>query len=196
MIPADSVLRPLDQPRDRPVDVRSDTGYHGAMPRRRRHPSLIPLWQQHRDALMLAFRLRHPAPPAPVTPMTPASTPQSRAAETLAFYDRHLHGHFRAEEDELFPFLRRRLSADAARAALFEELVAEHRRLAALRDAIAGADGEPALGAALETFAELLETHVRREERELFENFPDAVGAEEAETLAAAIRSLVRPQEA
>jgi iron-sulfur cluster repair protein YtfE (RIC family) len=196
MILADSVPGPLDQPRDRPVDARSETSYHHSMPRRRRHPSLIPLWQQHRDALMLAFRLRHPAPPAPVTPMTPASTPQSRAVDTLAFYDQHLRGHFRAEEDELFPFLRRRQSDDAAHAALFEELAAQHRRLEALRDAIAAADGEAALGAALETFAELLETHVRREERELFENFPDAVPPEETETLAAAIRSLARPPEA
>ena len=146
--------------------------------------------------MMLAFRLRHPAPPAPVTPMTPASTPQSRAADTLAFYDHHLRGHFRAEEDELFPFLRRRLSDGAAHVALFEELVAQHRRLEALRDAIAAANGEPALGSALETFAELLEAHVRREERELFENFPEAVPPEETETLAAAIRSLVRPPEA
>ena len=196
MILADSVPAPLDQPHDPPVDEPSDTGYHGSMPRRRRHPSLIPLWQQHRDALMLAFRLRHPAPPAPVTPMTPASTPQSRAAEALAFYDHHLHGHFRAEEDELFPFLRRRMSDDTTRAALFEELVGEHRRLAALRDAIAAADGEPALGAVLKTFAELLETHVRREERELFENFPEAVPPEETATLADAIRSLARPPEA
>jgi hemerythrin-like domain-containing protein len=152
----------------------------------------MPLWQQHRDALMLCFRLHHPAPPAPVTPMTPASTPQSRAAETLAFYDQHLRGHFRAEEDELFPFLRRRLSDEPARATLLDELVAEHRRLTDLRDAIAAADGEGALGTALASFADLLETHVRREERELFENFPDAVPAEEADTLAAAIRSRTR----
>jgi len=124
--------------------------------------------------------------------MTPASTPQSRAAETLDFYERHLRGHFRAEENELFPFLRRRLSNEPARAALLDELATEHRRLADLRDAIAAADGEGALGTALASFADLLETHVRREERELFEHFPEAVPAGEAERLAAAIRSLTR----
>ena len=44
------------------------------MARRRRHASLVPLSHDHRDALGLAFRLRHPAPPGPVTPMTPAGT--------------------------------------------------------------------------------------------------------------------------
>jgi hemerythrin-like domain-containing protein len=172
--------------------VRNDTGYHDGMRRRRRHPSLMPLWQQHRDALMLCFRLHHPAPPARVTAMRPASTPQSRAAETLAFYEQHLRGHFRAEEDELFPFLRRRLPDEPARVTLLDELVAEHRRLTDLRDAIAAADGDGALGTALESFADLLEMHVRREERELFEHFPDAVPAEEADTLSASIRSLTR----
>jgi hypothetical protein len=163
------------------------------MARRRRHPSLIPLWQHHRDALMLCFRLHHPAPPAAVTPMTPASTPQSRAAETLGFYQQHLLGHFRAEEDQLFPFLRQRLPDEPGRAALFDELVAEHRRLAALREEIAAADGEAALAGALAAFADLLESHVRREEREVFEKFPDAVPGAEADTLAAAIRDLTRP---
>jgi hemerythrin-like domain-containing protein len=159
------------------------------MPRRRRHPSLIPLWHQHRDALMLAFRLHHPAPPAPVTPMTPASTPQSRAADALTFFEEHLVGHFRAEEGALFPFLRRRPAGHAPPEAVLDELVAEHRRLAALRDAIAAADGETALDTALAAFADLLEAHVRREERELFEPFPEAVRAEDAEALGAAIRA-------
>ena len=128
---------------------------------------------------MLCFRLHHPAPPAPVTPMMPASTPQSRAAETLGFYEQHLRGHFRAEEDQLFPFLRRHL-AD------------EHRRLAALRETIAAADGDAALCMALAAFADLLEAHVRREEREVFETFPDAVPGAEADALAAAIRDLTR----
>jgi hemerythrin-like domain-containing protein len=141
---------------------------------------------------MLCFRLHHPAPPARVTAMTPASTPQSRAAETLGFYEKHLLGHFRAEEDQLFPFLRRRLAGEPGRAALFDELVEEHRRLAALREEIAAADGEDALCTALTAFADLLELHVRREEREVFEEFPDAAPGAEVDALAAGIRELTR----
>jgi len=72
---------------------------------------------------------------------------------------------------------------------VLDELVAEHRRLEVLRDAIASADGEPALDTALGAFADLLEAHVRREERDLFEPFPEAIPAEDAEALARAIRA-------
>ena len=70
-----------------------------------RHPSLVPLSHDHRDALMLAFRLQHPSPPGPVTALTPASTPLSRAADTIAFYDAELRPHFRDEEELLFPLV-------------------------------------------------------------------------------------------
>jgi hemerythrin-like domain-containing protein len=160
------------------------------MTRRRRHQSLIPLSHQHRDALMVAFRLHHPAPPGPVTAMTPASTPQSRAADALAFFRDHLVGHFRAEEDALFPVLRARLTADPPRIALLDRLVAEHRRLEALRDGVAAAgEDEASLAPTLAAFADLLEAHVRCEERELFEVVPDVLAAGDGEALDAAIRT-------
>lgn len=119
--------------------------------------------------------------------MTPASTPASRAADTLAFWDRHLVGHFAVEEDVLFPFLR---VHQAGAASLLDALAREHRTLAAQRDAIAAAApaGGPPLDAALSGFAETLEQHVRREERELFEHFPD-VPATDGQELADAIRA-------
>jgi len=158
------------------------------MTRRRRHTSLIPLSHQHRDALGLAFRLHHPSPPGPATAMTPPSTPQSRATDALAFFTVHLVGHFRAEETALFPFLRARQAGDTAGAALLDQLVAEHRQLEAIRDQVAAAGDEAALVPVLVAFADLLEAHVRREERELFEHFPDAVSAADADALTAGIR--------
>jgi hypothetical protein len=160
------------------------------MTRRRRHPSLVPLSHDHRDALALAFRLHHPAPPGPVTPMTPASTPRSRADDTLAFFAEHLAAHFRAEEEALFHFLRPRLADQPERLALLDSLVADHRELEARRDAVATAAAD-ALVPALAAFADLLETHVRREERELFEHFPDGVPRADAHALGDAIRRLL-----
>src|SRR5262245_66013110 len=101
--------------------------YGHDMTRRRRHPSLVPFSHDHRDALALAFRLHHPAPPGPVTSMTPASTPRSRADETLAFFTDHLAAHLRAEEEALFRFLRPLLAAQPERLALIDALVADHR---------------------------------------------------------------------
>ena len=122
--------------------------------------------------------------------MTPASTPRSRADETIAFFTDHLAAHFRAEEEALFRFLRPLLARQPEGLALIDALVADHRELEARRDAVAAAEGE-ALAPALVAFADLLEAHVRREERELFEHFPDGVPAEDAHALGAAIRQLL-----
>jgi hemerythrin superfamily protein len=153
-----------------------------------RHPSLIPLSHDHREALALAFRLRHPAPPGPVTSMTPASTPESRRRETLDFFARHLVYHFRAEEDVLFPALVARLDAGAPERRLLDELLVQHRRLEALRDRIVADDD----GTGLIEFADVLENHVRREERELFAHFETIVpDVEEAMRLARGIRAVL-----
>jgi hypothetical protein len=154
-----------------------------------RHASLVPLSHDHRDALALAFRLHHPAPPGPVTPVTPASTPESRARETVAFHDANLVHHFAAEETALFPALRGHLPAPAPERALLDGLEAEHRHLTALRDRIAATAGADALGPLLAEFADVLERHVRTEERQLFARLPDLLPADVAARLGPAIRA-------
>jgi iron-sulfur cluster repair protein YtfE (RIC family) len=146
-----------------------------------RHPSLVPLSHDHREALGLVFFLQHPAPPGRPTPMTPASTPESRRARALAFHDERLRPHLRAEEEALFPALR-------TRQALIATLIEEHRALERLRGAVAAAVGDDAVHAALVAFAELLEAHVRREERELFVFFPEGLDVGEADRIGEAIR--------
>ena len=156
----------------------------------RRHESLVPLSHDHRQALGLAFRLSHPAPPGPVTPTTPASTPTSRKQETLAFFRRHLARHFRAEEEVLFPALRSRLSAGGPVAALLDDLVADHRRFEHLCGGIEGTHHDEALERLLTEFGNGLKHHIRREERELFTRFPALVGDEaEAFRVGGAIRA-------
>ncbi len=123
--------------------------------------------------------------------MTPASTPRSRADDTLAFFAEHLAVHFRAEEDVLFRFLRPLLADHPESLALIDALVSDHRELEARRDAVAAAEGEEALIPMLAAFADLLEAHVRREERELFEHFPEGVPAADAHALGEAIRRLL-----
>jgi len=146
----------------------------------RRHPSLIPLSRDHRDALALAFRLKHPSPPGPATAVTPPSTPEGRARETLDFFAAHLAGHFRAEEQILFPAIVASPAADDACRALVAQLVAGHRTMERERDAIAAALASgTGLADALGAFSDTLERHVRCEERELFVRF-DGLVAEPA----------------
>jgi hypothetical protein len=155
----------------------------------RRHPTLIPLSHDHREALGLAFRLHHPAPPGPVTLMTPASTAASRAAETLAFHDDRLRPHFDTEETVLFPALRTAHPPAGAVSGLLDRLLEEHREMTRLRDEVAPAGGD-ALEDVLRRFADLLETHVRTEERELFARFPGPLSEAAACALGARIRAL------
>ncbi len=156
----------------------------------RRHEALVPLSHDHRDALALAFRLQHPAPPGPVTPTTPASTPESRAAETVGFFRAHLVRHFAIEEELLFPALRTVYAPGTAEHALLEQLVGEHRQLEELREAIEKALGSNRLPAALTAFADLLEHHIRREERGLFAHFPGALSRDVIAALQAEILEL------
>ena len=149
-----------------------------------RHPSLVPLSHDHREALGLAFFLLHPAPPGRPTPMTPASTPASRRERMLAFHDAHLRPHFAAEEEALFPAL-------PTRRALVDVLALEHRDLERLRDVVAAASGDEAVHAALVAFADLLEAHVRREERELFVFFPEGLDAAAADRIGDAVRQVL-----
>lgn len=141
----------------------------------RRHPALIPLSHDHQHALALAFRLHHPSPPGPVTPVTPASTPETRTAEVADLWARELVTHFAAEETVLFPALRRHLAAEDPGQALITRLADEHVRLRFLVESLAAASDDAARDPLLAAFADLLEAHVRAEERQLFVRFPELI---------------------
>jgi quercetin dioxygenase-like cupin family protein len=122
----------------------------------RRHPALIPLSHDHHRALVEARRLRRAAAgPAPVA-----------AAEAFVrFFADVTVRHFREEEELLFPNV---VDCEEARELLVQALL-EHQRLhalaAQLRQELAGGDSLPGV---MRQLGELLEAHVRLEERRLF----------------------------
>ena len=119
----------------------------------KRHATLIPLSHDHHHALVEARRLRRAADrdddPGPV------------AAAFADFFAAVSVPHFRDEEERLFPLVS---SVDEARPLVVEALL-DHQRLHALvAELRRSADVRPAM----RELGELLEAHVRREERELF----------------------------
>jgi hemerythrin-like domain-containing protein len=122
----------------------------------KRHPALIPLSHDHHHALVEARRLRQAA-----------DTPESTAAATafLRFFADESVPHFREEQELLFPLL---VALEEARELLVQALL-EHQRLhaltARLRE-IVNTGGETA--GVMRELGELLEAHVRLEERQLF----------------------------
>ena len=79
--------------------------------------------------------------------------------------------------------------AGTAEHTLIAELVAEHRQLEELRGTIERARGSDRMPAALTAFADLLERHIRREERGLFAHFPGALSREVVTALHAEIHT-------
>src|SRR6266404_6101777 len=117
-----------------------------------RDPSLIPLSRQHHNGLALCVLSRRS--------LAADSSPQSVANVARRVIDRYeleLVNHFEIEEQVLFPV--------CGPMPLISELREEHRAIEAI---VAQLRAAPS-AARLEQFFELLSGHIRREERELFE---------------------------
>jgi hemerythrin-like domain-containing protein len=150
-----------------------------------RHPSLIPLSQDHHHGLALALRCRKQAL-GQIKPMG-AEGLRERAKEFLVFYGAHLVPHFRAEEEVLFPLLR---SAVAESENMIDELLRDHGQI---RQAIPQLEGETGLAKLLFDLGDLLERHIRKEERELFPLFEQHVDGRQAETVGEEIKKILNP---
>jgi hemerythrin-like domain-containing protein len=125
----------------------------------RRDNSIVPLSREHHYGLLLSLKLRRGLARSERS----AEWVARRASDVQVFFSDDLTGHFRAEEEVLFPAI----TSSSAWTALVAELVADHRFLRQLVERIAGASDQERRRLLLE-FAERLEKHIRREENELF----------------------------
>jgi mannose-6-phosphate isomerase-like protein (cupin superfamily) len=119
----------------------------------KRHPALIPLSHDHHHALVAARRLRQAA--------ESEDDPEAAAGEFAGFFAAVSVPHFREEEETLFPLV---AGFDDARPLIVEALL-DHQRLHAL---VAELQRSTDVRTPMREIGELLEAHVRREERELF----------------------------
>jgi hemerythrin-like domain-containing protein len=126
----------------------------------KRHPALIPLSRDHHAGLVQAFRLRRAAAD------TDASARLAAAREFVQFYRNEERIHLRDEEEELFPLLLRHAPSPPAP---LHEARLQHVQLEGCARKLdiavaAGIVDRETLAAA----GELLEAHIRLEERQLF----------------------------
>lgn len=148
-----------------------------ASPSKRRHSSLIPLSHDHHHGLVVALRLREGY--GRLEPRRVGEGVESLVKETEAFYYGSLLPHFRTEEEVLFPALKPVLETGDT---IIEELLADHDEIRLLVGGISQQTGEP-LRRHLRTLGEVLERHIRKEERELFPIFEKRVPPERAAAL-------------
>jgi iron-sulfur cluster repair protein YtfE (RIC family) len=110
---------------------------------------------------------------------------RQRAKEFLAFYTSNLVPHFRAEEEVLFPLLR---SVVPGSGEMIDELVRNHVQI---RAAIPRLEAGAALAKLIFDLGDLLEHHIRKEERELFPLFEQHVEGGTAENAGAEIKRIL-----
>jgi hemerythrin-like domain-containing protein len=140
----------------------------------KRHPSLIPLSHDHHHGLVLAFRLREGLP----RNRKPSDSPQEQVEDTVRFFHDDLVAHFRAEEEVLFPAIRVCVPRATT---ILDALTAEHSEMRAQVENLAHASpNEAPLPTRLRAFGDLLERHIRREERELFPLYEAHIPEDEA----------------
>ena len=122
-----------------------------------RDPALIPLSQQHHNGLALCVLTERA-----LREDRSAATIQRLAQKAVDRYEIELSNHFGIEEELLFPLIERELG----KMAMVDELIADHRALEGMIEQLRTA---PSLEL-LERFCELLRSHIRREENELFQD--------------------------
>jgi hemerythrin-like domain-containing protein len=146
----------------------------------KRHPALIPLSRDHHNGLVQAVRLRRAAADGD------ASARLAAARDFVEFFRNEERAHLRDEEEELFPLLLRYAPSQPTP---LREARVQHVQLAgfARKLAIAVAAGivdRETLAAA----GELLDAHIRLEERQLFPLIEELVPDDELGRLGPASR--------
>jgi len=137
----------------------------------KRHPSFVPLSHDHHHALVRVFEIRQA--------IKQEGSLDEQARLNQAFLAEELTPHFAAEERHLVPLLRELEVIDVA---AIDQLIDDHRELARL---ITGTDADT-----MGQFADLLERHVRREEREIFPACQERIPEERMVEIGAAIAGL------
>jgi len=135
----------------------------------KRHPALHPLSHDHHQGLILAQQLKKGAPQYKGMP----STLEEKKDYTISFYNNELIKHFKAEEEILFPFVKSK-NEDVDN--LIAEIILEHRKMEAL---VSELKETKDLELVLDELGQLLEKHIRKEERELFVEIEKILSEEE-----------------
>jgi hemerythrin-like domain-containing protein len=148
----------------------------------RRHESLIPLSREHQYGLLLCLRIHRGLP----THGGDETWVRRKAAQAAKFFATDLTAHFRAEEEALFPAM----SGFTGARGLVSELVSEHRKLEQIAISLGGTDAAM-LALALGEFADLLEAHIRKEERELFPLYEKEAQSDLAAEVGRAVKAII-----
>jgi len=148
----------------------------------RRHESLVPLSREHHYALMLCLRIHRGIEAHKEDP----GWLRAKGEQAIDFFESDLVLHFKAEEEVLFPAMRGFPGATE----LVNRLEREHRELESLIERLRQTEGRSLLDP-LWQFADLLEAHIRQEERLLFPMYEQQASSELSRKVGEEIKALI-----
>ena len=140
--------------------------------------SLIPLSRQHQHALALCVRIDRESP-------IDDADLAAWQAEMALHFETEIRIHFAAEELALFPAGRKFPELNP----LVEELLFDHFML---REFFAKAEAHKMSATDLPAFALLMSTHIRKEERQLFERMQELMSPEELALLGQSLEAALK----
>jgi hemerythrin-like domain-containing protein len=143
-----------------------------------RDKNLIPLSHQHQQALALCVRIDRAQP-------IPSADLEAWQAEIEQHFAQEISVHFSAEESVIFRAARQ----FPVLTPLVEELIEDH---GSLRESFAQAEMRLMSAGSLSEFASKLSVHIRREERQLFEQLQHLMNAAELAALGKQLADALR----
>ncbi len=135
----------------------------------KRHKGLAPLSRDHHQGLILAQLIKKDAPDYKDLPKTTSD----KVKYTINFYKSELVKHFTNEEEVLYPAVKNKSNEIDE---LFEEIISEHKKIKQLVVQLESGENKSDI---LNELGVLLELHIRKEERVLFEKIQNLLSDEE-----------------
>jgi iron-sulfur cluster repair protein YtfE (RIC family) len=135
----------------------------------KRHKALQPLSRDHHQGLILAQLIKRNAPEYKGLP----TSIEGKKEHTISFFENELKKHFMDEENILFAYS---ANKNDELDTLIEEILIEHREINHLVDKILSSSQPENL---LDELGHKLESHIRKEEREVFVKIEEALSENE-----------------
>lgn len=139
----------------------------------KRDKSLVTLSHDHHYGLLLAQLIKKGAPDYKDLPKTISD----KVEYTKSFYKNELVKHFTNEEEILYPAVKNKSDEIDE---LFEEIISEHKRIKQLVVQLESSENKDDI---LNELGVLLELHIRKEERILFEKIQSLLSDNELKQL-------------
>ncbi len=147
----------------------------------KRHAVLIPISRQHHPMLLLSQLLKRNAPAYRGLP----TTPEGKSAYAREQFKELLEGHFQKEERILFPYLKERVPSLEG---MINQLLEEHQVLIQLFQQLFNNRSTADVNL-LDSLGRKLEYHIRKEEREFFQEVQKRLSETEWQDLQALLYS-------